>query len=68
MIFVRRFAFITLALSAAWFTLTSTQEAPKPGPEHERLAFWVGNWTSEAEVKENPMMPGGKMISSERCE
>ena len=65
---VRRFAVISLALAVAWFTLASAQEAPKPGPEHERLAYWVGNWTSEAEIKDNPMMPAGKITSSERCE
>jgi hypothetical protein len=32
----------------------SAQEAapaPKAGPEHEKLAYFVGTWNSEAEIK-----------------
>jgi hypothetical protein len=43
-------------------------EAPKPGPEHERLGYFVGKWTSEGEVKPGPMGPGGKTKSSDTCE
>jgi len=63
-----RLAVCLLGLALAFFALTWAQEAPKPGPEHERLGFWVGNWTTEGEVKENPMMPAGKMKSTDRCE
>ena len=65
---VRRLAVCSLGLAVVCFTLTGAQEAPKPGPEHERLAFWVGTWTNEVEIKENPMMPAGKMTSTDRCE
>jgi hypothetical protein len=41
---------------------------PKPGPEHERLGFLVGKWKGEAELKQNPFMPAGKMTSSDTCE
>jgi hypothetical protein len=40
---------------------------PKPGPEHKRLAAFVGKWTSEGEMKENPFGPAGKFTFSENC-
>lgn len=43
-------------------------QTPKPGPEHERLGYFVGKWTSEGEMKPGPMGPGGKMTSTETCE
>lgn len=42
--------------------------APMPGPEHKRLSYFVGKWTSEGEVKANPFMPAGKMTSADTCE
>jgi hypothetical protein len=42
--------------------------APKPGPEHQKLSYFVGNWTSEGEVKPGPFGPGGKMSGKDRCE
>lgn len=41
---------------------------PKPGPEHQRLAYFVGKWTSEGEMKPGPMGPGGKISGSDTCE
>jgi len=44
-------------------------EMPKPGPEVKKLAYFVGNWTSEGDVKENAFgMPAGKFTSSDKCE
>jgi hypothetical protein len=43
-------------------------EAPKPSPEHERLAYFVGKWTNEGSMMPGPMGPGGKMKSSDTCE
>ena len=42
-------------------------QAAKPGPEHKRLAFYVGKWSTEGEVKPGPMGPGGKMKSTDSC-
>ena len=42
--------------------------APKPGPEHKALAYFVGNWTGEGELKPGPLGPGGKMTSSDSCQ
>jgi Protein of unknown function (DUF1579) len=43
-------------------------QAPKPGPENERLGFFVGKWKAEGEMKPGPMGPGGKMTSTDTCE
>lgn len=57
----------SLFLSVAGIQSASAQ-APKPGPEHKRLAYFVGKWRSEGEMKPGPMGPGGKMTSSDTCE
>jgi hypothetical protein len=43
-------------------------QAPQPGPEHARLAYFVGKWRAEGDVKPGPMGPGGKMTSNDTCE
>jgi hypothetical protein len=40
---------------------------PKPGPEVKKLAYFTGAWTSEGEIKPNPMMPAGKFTSNDSC-
>ena len=42
--------------------------APKPTPEHKRLGYFVGKWTTEGEVQASPMGPAGKMTGTETCE
>jgi hypothetical protein len=44
------------------------QPAPKPGPEHKAMGYFVGKWTGEADVKPGPMGPGGKMTNADTCE
>lgn len=61
----------SVALAAALSILpwaASAQESPKPGPEHKRLGFWIGKWTTQGEMKSGPMGPGGKMTSTDTCE
>ena len=41
---------------------------PKPLPEHQRLAFFVGTWTTNGDMKPSPMGPGGKFTGSSTCE
>ncbi len=43
-------------------------QMPTPGPEHKRLGYFVGKWTSEGEMKPSAMGPGGKITSSDTCE
>lgn len=41
---------------------------PKPGPEHKRIGYFAGKWTGEANIKESPFGPAGKMTSTENNE
>jgi hypothetical protein len=56
-----------ILVSAAGVQIAAAQ-APKPGPEHARLGYFVGKWNADGEVKPGPMGPGGKMKSSDTCE
>jgi len=40
---------------------------PKPGPEHKKLQYFAGNWTTEADLKESPFGPGGKVSTKDNC-
>lgn len=42
------------------------QAPPKPGPEVQALAAFVGNWTFNGELKPGAMGPGGKMTGTDR--
>ena len=42
--------------------------APKPTPEHKRLGYFVGKWTTEGEVQASPMGPAGKITGNDTCE
>ena len=57
----------TLAFLIASVPVLSGQ-APKPGPEQERLQPFVGNWTLDGEVKESPFGPAGKLTGTDRVE
>lgn len=54
----------TLALCTV--QVTSAQAPPKPGPEHQKLAPFVGTWTFSGEMKPGVMGPGGKMTGTDR--
>jgi Protein of unknown function (DUF1579) len=41
--------------------------APKPGPEHKRLGYFVGTWKTEGEIQPGPMGPGGKFTGTDKC-
>jgi Protein of unknown function (DUF1579) len=41
---------------------------PKPGPEHAKLSYFVGKWTSEGDLKPGPFGPGGKFTFTENCD
>lgn len=57
-----------LALLLGGRAFAEEGKAPKPGPEHQRLAFFVGKWKAEGTMAENPFMPAGKFTSSDTCE
>jgi hypothetical protein len=60
---------IAAALLVSATSIASAEEkAPKPGPEVERLGFFVGKWKTSGELKESPFMPAGKYTEKSTCE
>jgi hypothetical protein len=43
-------------------------QAPKPGPEHAKLGYFVGKWNTVGEMKPGPMGPGGKTTMADDCQ
>jgi hypothetical protein len=41
---------------------------PKPGPEHQKLTYFVGKWSSEGDMKASPFGPAGKFTFMQNCE
>lgn len=64
-----RLVHLSFALACISASLAAqTPPAAKPGPEHEKLGYFVGKWTSEGEMKPSPFGPGGKMTTTDTCE
>ena len=57
-------AVATLALSVPEFAQPPQE---KPGPEHQALGHFVGNWKIEGKVAPGPMGPGGPFSGTETC-
>lgn len=65
----------SFAISSLWI-LTSVGAVfgqapagpPKPGPEHQKLSYFVGKWSAEVDIKASPMGPAGKFSFTENCE
>ncbi len=57
-----------VSVASVPFVAAQAPQAPKPGPEQARLAYFVGKWTAEGQMKPGPMGPGGKVTSSDNCE
>lgn len=38
---------------------------PQPGPEHKKLAYLLGKWTVESEIKANAYVPAGKGVTTQ---
>jgi len=63
--------FIVVVGTLVLFQLVLAQappRAPKPGPEHKRMAYFAGNWTVEGEMKASPFGPGGKFTGADHNE
>src|SRR5882724_1256180 len=60
---------VCAAIALLGSELTSAQEpgAPKPGPENQRLKYFVGHWSTEGEMKPGAMGPGGKFTQTSKC-
>lgn len=59
---------LALALLSAGGLLAQAPPMPKVGPEHKRLGYFLGQWSSEGEMKKSPFGPPGKMSFKERNE
>jgi hypothetical protein len=59
---------LVVGFSVAAVAQTPPPAPPKPGPEHQKLGYFVGKWTTEGEMKPSPMGPGGKITSTDTCE
>ncbi len=59
--------FLLLALASILWAQAEPQ-MPKPGPEHQRLHYFVGDWQTEDEQKPGPMGPGGKFSGTDHNE
>jgi hypothetical protein len=57
-----------VAFPIAAMAQTAPPPPQKPGPEHQKLGYFVGKWVTEGEVKDSPMGPGGKITSADTCE
>jgi len=63
-----RFVLAAAGLLAARLTAAAPQSAPpQPGPEAQKLGYFVGDWTSQADIHPGPMGPGGKATGSSNC-
>src|SRR5690349_6164094 len=59
---------IVVSVVVALCSTVLEAQAPKPGPEHQKLQVFVGNWTYEGEVKATPFGPAGKVTGTDRVE
>jgi hypothetical protein len=60
-----------MAISMTFSGILSAQAPPappKPGPEHQRLAPFVGSWTFVGDMKPGPMGQGGKMTGTDQVQ
>jgi hypothetical protein len=41
---------------------------PKPGPEHQKMAYFAGKWDIDGDMKPSSFGPGGKFTASQSCD
>jgi len=46
----------------------SQEGPPKAGPEHKKMAYFLGTWDFKGEAKAGPMGPGGPITFKETCD
>jgi hypothetical protein len=62
------FSSMAVCLLAAVTVAQEPAPAPKPGPEHEKLSYYIGKWTSEGDIKASAFGPAGKYAYTETCD
>ena len=61
-------ALVAALLCAVLSAAQNSPQMPKPGPELEKLKYFLGTWKMEGDMKPNPMGPGGKFTATEHNE
>jgi len=54
-----------LLVGIVCITCAFAQDPPKPAPEVQKIGYFVGNWSTEGDMKAGPMGPGGKVTIQE---
>lgn len=57
-----------LLLVSATVVAQSPAQAPKPGPEQQRLGMFLGTWTQVGEAQASPYGPAAKLASTDTYE
>jgi len=57
-----------ILLSAGLAMAQSSAGPPKPGPEHQKLAYFAGKWDIDADMKPSTFGPGGKAKYKQSCD
>jgi len=65
---MKKLLVIVVVLVFAVPCLAQTTQPPKPGPEVQKLAYSVGTWKTEGEVKAGSLLPAGKYFVTGTCE
>jgi hypothetical protein len=65
---MKRLLGIVIVLAFAAPCVAQTAQPPKPGPEVQKLAYFVGTWKVESEVKAGYSFPAGKYSGTQTCE
>jgi hypothetical protein len=66
--FMKRLLAIVIVLAFAMLCMAQTAQPPKPGPEVQKLAYYVGTWKVESEVNAGYSFPAGKYSGTQACE
>jgi len=56
-------SFLFIVLTAG--SMQAQMQAPQPAPETKNLAYFIGSWTVDSDLKPGPMGPGGKITGTE---
>ena len=59
---------LSVILVSAVVSVQSQGQAPRPGPEHQRLEVFLGKWNQVGEALESPYGAAGKLTSTDTFE
>lgn len=72
---IRRIDFLAVSLALAVLACAASAAAqekkgmdmPKPGPEQQKMTYFLGKWHSTATLKPGPWGPGGPVNGDDEC-